>query len=1380
MGQGQKGKRPPTYGLQVKARVKRLLEALLSYFNREVEGCEHLEIESKWQTDNQVVVRTKSGTLEKLTAQDSYSGKLTKGQIGEALHKYLGSFLGILEDQRTQTKGSEDLHFTLKLWHGTDKNKNLAQFDKEWESRRSKKSKAQEVALTSISQKSIALNKPLEPQLDQSLRLYLAKSFNDDGFAELDQAGETDPERRTLLKQVFIDLDIAPCKPQRPQGIDLETFLSSSAMTCLLNDYCLKVVIIGGPGQGKSTLGQQLAQVHRAKLLGKPYDFEPRIERIPFRVVLKYFAQWLADNPALDDMESYLAERIGKLAARAGTVSQKDIQEILRCRPCLLILDGLDEVVVPELQESMLARIQDFLDRAEQLSANLMVVATSRPKEYKERYEKYFDPEQFWHLELRRLSPEKVIEYSRKWVPEKNLREEEQHRILRTLEECQQDRSISALLTTPLQVTIILLIIKDGGSPPSQREALFDEYWRIIFRREKSKAKGIIQSDESILFELHSYLGYLLHQRASKKNVQSLLSEEEFKLAIRKFLRREDSRSSEDAINSRLNQLVGEAQERLVLIVAPEPGLFGFELRSFQEFFAAVHLAQTAADTQQRFNRLKAIACSEHWRNVALFFTGRIVRNFKGEASNILELVCRPVDRGEPNRYLRPGCWLALEIAVDGALSTNRDLQYNAVEYGLEVLDTGLIKEQYEELSSLTERLSKEDQHDILFPVLTEKLNSLPTGCLATALKLYVQHFGTTPLFLDKIDTLLQTQQKNTVLSALRLALNHESEPLWMIERLQIYCNYWQENCSELWDFANEAIWFTHTEYIKKIFRVWQFSEIQSIKLAEAIHESYIYYENNRFDWEYQEPEYNLSSPKTLSDQLITLLECSYIKLCLMYDLSKNSYILRGKNYKIKLENFQNDSLISSYNFLTENLKILLRTSPLEPWLEVSLWELYWFINEPNLDNIHTFLERSRLSLENSLNNDIFWNRCNLEGIWPLLHLLIQKQNGREFEEARRLIPFALKDIQISIKKKLMDMLTLYQEQSEEQKLKIFIATVTGVGLDEFWSELVPLASEMGLSCYELLSTYIQTYQIFSSGDDYEIECDTTQLINLIKATKRTLEQDNRQTKTEIRNSLWCLMSLKLPDDPEIFRQLRVILELILADYLKYSDSRFTDFCFGNIVGLFLKLLVSENQAQQIVICFFTTLAPEIFFKIDYWHFYRISNPNYWFVLSSFLNHEEEVVRIGSAILLKRLKDSKRIDQKLRDRELKELENICLDTDWAWSFVNHDNNHRLIGITLLSLSDYPVEDDDYRHRLLATLQQPRTAEEDIAWAKLLKAIPMHNKKHAIWNSFLEEILAKPWSYNNLVLSAAMERYQTLASATDSTISEAKEKELGLP
>jgi hypothetical protein len=48
----------------------------------------------------------------------------------------------------------------------------------------------------------------------ETLELYLAQSFEDDRVAKLDQAGETDPERTTLLHRVFIDLELKPRSDQ--------------------------------------------------------------------------------------------------------------------------------------------------------------------------------------------------------------------------------------------------------------------------------------------------------------------------------------------------------------------------------------------------------------------------------------------------------------------------------------------------------------------------------------------------------------------------------------------------------------------------------------------------------------------------------------------------------------------------------------------------------------------------------------------------------------------------------------------------------------------------------------------------------------------------------------------------------------------------------------------------------------------------------------------------------------------------------------------------------------------------------------------------------------------------------------------------------------
>jgi hypothetical protein len=148
-----------------------------------------------------------------------------------------------------------------------------------------------------------------------------------------------------------------------------------------------------------------------------------------------------------------------------------------------LALDGLDEVVVPKLQRQMLDRIKDFLSDAERLGAKLFVVATSRPN----GYDNQFEPERFWHLELELLSWEKVCTYAKKWVETKELSEDERCKILPTLEECKNDPSIAGLLATPLQVTIILIIIKSGRRPPSQREDLFMNTGSRYFVEKKAK-----------------------------------------------------------------------------------------------------------------------------------------------------------------------------------------------------------------------------------------------------------------------------------------------------------------------------------------------------------------------------------------------------------------------------------------------------------------------------------------------------------------------------------------------------------------------------------------------------------------------------------------------------------------------------------------------------------------------------------------------------------------------------------------------------------------------------------------------------------------------------------------------------------------------------
>ena len=138
----------PNYGPQTQKRTRQLLSALLAYANDEFEGCDRtpanssgrISIQTKWQTPTQLVVKTKIRFLAALIAQVD-APKLTNDHIKASL-KRLADFIQILDDHRPATQGSDEWHFTLRLWHQRwDTDKNLQRFDQEWEERRPKKSK---------------------------------------------------------------------------------------------------------------------------------------------------------------------------------------------------------------------------------------------------------------------------------------------------------------------------------------------------------------------------------------------------------------------------------------------------------------------------------------------------------------------------------------------------------------------------------------------------------------------------------------------------------------------------------------------------------------------------------------------------------------------------------------------------------------------------------------------------------------------------------------------------------------------------------------------------------------------------------------------------------------------------------------------------------------------------------------------------------------------------------------------------------------------------------------------------------------------------------------------------------------------------------------
>jgi hypothetical protein len=100
----------PSYGPEAKKRSLQLFTVLLDYANDELDCSEialdalRSQIQSYWQTEQRLVIRTKVRILESLTKLAN--APLTAEQIKESLRRF-EDFLEILDDNRPNRGGSE-------------------------------------------------------------------------------------------------------------------------------------------------------------------------------------------------------------------------------------------------------------------------------------------------------------------------------------------------------------------------------------------------------------------------------------------------------------------------------------------------------------------------------------------------------------------------------------------------------------------------------------------------------------------------------------------------------------------------------------------------------------------------------------------------------------------------------------------------------------------------------------------------------------------------------------------------------------------------------------------------------------------------------------------------------------------------------------------------------------------------------------------------------------------------------------------------------------------------------------------------------------------------------------------------------------------------
>ncbi len=443
-----------------------------------------------------------------------------------------------------------------------------------------------------------------------------------------------------------------------------------------------RLVIEGGPGQGKSTVSQYLCQVNRLKLLA---NFRGELEdiaethryapsRTPFRVDLRDFAKWIVEsqesfetpNPRENrahSLEMFLAHQVQELSG-GQPISLDELLVFLRSAPCLIVLDGFDEVADTKIRAEIVRQVCSASNRFDAQAVSVQIIVTSRPSAFANS--PGFPEEDWEHLELTHLESHDIALYQEKWSRAQNQTEEESQTLAIMLETKLRQSHLRDLARNPMQLAILLhLMLVQGDALPDKRTTLYEEYMKLFLNREIEK-KLIEGNDRGLILSLHGLLAWLLQRQAELGEGAGSISKEDLSEVVKNYL------YTEGYPADRAERLFQGTTERLGALVSRVEGMYEFEVQPLREYFAATYLKETIlyvpANNPSNGSlpeRFAVLAQNNYWTNVTRFFCGLCN---KGELSALVDGLYELAEDGDYSLISQPRI-LAIMLLEDHVFS---------------------------------------------------------------------------------------------------------------------------------------------------------------------------------------------------------------------------------------------------------------------------------------------------------------------------------------------------------------------------------------------------------------------------------------------------------------------------------------------------------------------------------------------------------------------------------------------------------------------------------------------------------------------------------------------------------------------------------------
>lgn len=502
-------------------------------------------------------------------------------------------------------------------------------------------------------------NQERRDRLQSVLRSYLGDRYTAENTVQFQQVDLHGPS----VDSMFVDVPVG-CRRDNSavatlfghirktapgDTTDLETasgFAVAGATQALLHpQWQGSAVLVGGPGQGKSTVLQYVCQFHRARRLGKKYaytatqaklDQVTAVARFPIRVDLRKYAQWAIDTPSRAagrkgkpsrtpdgdtwaSLEEYLLKEIGSHIG-AQRFKPHDLTDLIATEPVLLALDGLDEVAKVSDRSRVVDEIVQCRGRLDPDAADLMILVATRPGS---SLQPLTSSGAFPTLHLQRLTPGLRLQYLQRWSEVSRLPSDAAVRLQATFLDSQHVPHVNELASYPMQLAILLHLLYRRQLLPQQRTELYAEYLKTFLDREQTEDKEpLLAEQRRVVEDTHAYLGWYLQSRAETGRSAGRITREELRHLLRDYL------AGQPEEQQLADELYSAITDRVLCLVERDDA-FEFEVQSLREYFAALHIADNLTPKGQGNSRddgLNALLERPYWANVCRFFIGMLTR----------------------------------------------------------------------------------------------------------------------------------------------------------------------------------------------------------------------------------------------------------------------------------------------------------------------------------------------------------------------------------------------------------------------------------------------------------------------------------------------------------------------------------------------------------------------------------------------------------------------------------------------------------------------------------------------------------------------------------------------------------------------------------